>query len=122
MATPFFSISGTLTTVFVVFRLGGQASLGLFSDFGKSRKIMNSQIGQDLTVHFNTRQGKAVHHAAVGELTLTRTGVDASNPERTKLTFLLATVTVSVLTRFGDGLFGNTKDPTAGASVAFGLI
>ncbi len=99
-----------------------QGSLGLFYQQSKHGFIVNSQIGQDLTVDLDSSLLQTRNKAAVGQTVQTRTGVDTGNPQGTELTLTLTTVTVRVLTGLGYRLLSNAEHTTAGTVVTFSQL
>src|SRR5690606_24161280 len=93
--------------------------------FNQSRKrcfFIHGQISQHFTVNFNHGFFQAIDELAVRQTVQTGTGVDTRDPQLTELTLTLTTVTVSVLTGFDYGLFGNTEYTAASAIVTFSLL
>ena len=84
--------------------------------------VVNCQIGEDATVKLNACLVQSVDQTAVGQALYTGLGVDSRNPQSTECTFLSAAVTVSVLTRLGNCLSGNSVYTTPCAVITFCLL
>jgi hypothetical protein len=65
---------------------------------------VNGKISKDAAIEGNTRALKAVDKLAVRYAVSPRLRVNTRNPERSKLTLALTTVTVGILTRFRNRL------------------
>ena len=82
---------------------------------------MHGDVGQNLAIDFDLGLVQAVDQAAVGQFVQTGCSIDTRNPQCTKLTFTLATITIGILTCLGDSLVGSLKQPAAGTVVALGF-
>jgi hypothetical protein len=97
-----------------------QFGLDLRHDASKRRHVMNGDIGQNLTVNFDTRLLQAVGELAIGHATLTRSGIDTGNPQLAEDTFLGTAVTVGILPSLHYRFFSDTEDITAATAKTFG--
>jgi hypothetical protein len=70
---------------------------------------VDSEISKDATIESNLSSLETIDERAIGHAVCTRLRVNTRNPERAELTLALAAVTISVLSRFGDGLLGHTE-------------
>ena len=72
---------------------------------------------ESLVRDFQTSNKTAVVHTFYTSLC-----IDTSNPKLTKFTFLNATISVSILACFSNGLCGNTKDTASSSVITFGCF
>ena len=83
---------------------------------------MNRYISQHFAVDFYRCFFQTVHKTAVRQTTFTRGSINTGNPQLAELSFSLPAVTVSILTRLNNGLFGDPVNTTAGAVITLGRV
>ena len=83
---------------------------------------MNSQVGKNLAVQLNLSFLEAGDQLAIADTFGTRLGIDTSNPKCAESSFLGTTVTVCILTSFGDSLGSNSVNTTASTVITLGLF
>src|SRR5471030_141975 len=99
-----------------------QCCFRFLNQSGKYHFVEDCDVSQNLTVNFNRSFFQAVNEFAVRHVVLTSCCVDTRDPQLTELTFLLTTVTVSVLTSFDNSLECNTIYARTGTVVTFRLL
>ena len=92
-----------------------ESSLRLFDQDSKCLRLMDRQIGQNLAVDLDVCLVQAIDEASVGQAVLTRSGVDALDPERTEVALAILAVAVSILQRLLDCLLGDADGVLAAA-------
>ena len=73
--------------------------LGLFNEGGKGHRLVNGEIGENLTVNTDTSLVEAVDEARIDNAMLTNGSVQTLDPERADRTLLGLTVAGGVLHR-----------------------
>src|ERR1700742_4916655 len=82
----------------------GYFRLGFFGDGRKGRQVVHREIGENLAVDSQSRLVYSIDHGRITEPAQTRGRVDARDPQRAELAFLLAPAAISVLAGFDDRL------------------
>src|SRR3982751_2970439 len=77
--------------------LDGQTGFRLFNQLSKGRLVKYRDIGQNLAVYLDRGFSQAVHEHTIGHATFASGGINSSNPQGPKLSFLLTAITVGVL-------------------------
>src|SRR5579863_1968000 len=98
----------------------GQRAFRLLDDRGKRRGLRDGEVRQHLAVDLDPRRGEAGDKPAVGQAMLARRGVDALNPQRSKLALAVLAVAIGVLHRLVDRGLGGADGVLAPAEEALG--
>src|SRR4051812_28664243 len=81
----------------------------------KRRRIVDRQIREDLSVHFDAGELEAVHERVVVHVVLMRARIDAHDPQTAEITLLVLAIAVRVLPAALDGFLRGTPQLAAGA-------
>src|SRR5690606_33377267 len=103
-------------------RLRSDVGLYLIDDSRKCRLIGHCHVCQNLAVELDGGFLQTVHEHAVGQAMLTGGCIDTGNPQCAEYAFLVATITIGILTCTHDRLLGNAEYLAAAAAIAFGLL
>jgi len=76
--------------------LGGYLLRRQAQQFLKGGRVVHRQIGQHLTVQFDSRQFQAVHELAVGSPSVPASGIDTQDPQAAEFAFALPAVPIGV--------------------------
>src|SRR5690348_14327370 len=69
---------------------------GQLGDLSKGLRVVDREVGQDLAIHIHAGLPESGHETAVAHALRAGRCVDPSDPERPKLTLLLAAIAVGV--------------------------
>jgi hypothetical protein len=97
-----------------------QGSFCLCNYRAKGGFVVYCQVSEDAAVQLDTGFVEAIDQTAVAQPFNARLGVDTGNPQATESALFNATVAVSVLTGFSDGLYRYSEDAAARSVVTFG--
>src|SRR3569833_2070264 len=95
-----------------------QRGARLFDEARKRRRIVHREIGEDLSVDFDTGELEAVHERVVVHVVLMCAGVDTRDPQLAEITLFVLAIAVRVLPSALDGLLRRTPQLAAGAKGA----
>jgi len=101
---------------------GRQGGLGLLNNSRKGLLLIHREIRQNLAIDLDIGLLESGNQPAVGQAIGAGTRIDTGNPQRPELTLALFAVTVGVLLRLDNRLFGNTIDPAPGTVITFRLF
>src|SRR5204863_461662 len=99
-----------------------QIGLDLAGDLVESRLVANGEVREHLAIDVDVGALQARHERAVAHAELAHRGVDASDPQRPELAFLLPAVAIGVLPRFHQRLLRDPVDVLAPAAEALRLF
>src|SRR5258705_13507042 len=97
-----------------------QRGLGLFGDRLECRRLVDSEIGQNLAVDGDARLGQAVDEDAVGHAERTHGGIEALDPQRAEGALLALAVTEGILPGLLDRGLGSADGVLAAAVKTLG--
>src|SRR5581483_11466752 len=103
-------------------RLVRQIRLDLAGDLVEGRLVANGEVREHLAVDVDVGALEARHERAVAHAELAHRRVDARDPQRAELPFLLPAVAVGILPGLHQGLLRDPVDVLAAAAEAFGLL
>ena len=83
----------------------------------KRFRVVHGQVSQHLSVERHLALGQLVHQLGVGDAILAGGSIDTGDPKAAKRAFFGFAVTVGVLERLFNGIFGNGIDVLASAEV-----
>ena len=86
-----------------------ERGLGLISENVESGWVIHRYICENFPIEVDASAFQAFHKSAVGEASLSRSGVDALNPQPTEGALAIFAVTVFPLTGLEDGVFGGSN-------------
>lgn len=87
---------------------------------GENFRVVDGELGQNLTVYQNLVLQQTVHEAAVTKVFCAAGGVNAGNPERTHVSFAGFASHIAVLTGFVGSILCPLDDAAAEILVTFG--
>lgn len=93
-----------------------QSGAGLSDNLLKAFCIMNSDLGEHLTIDLDTSLDHAFHETAVGHTFSTDRQIDTGDPKTTKIAFAKLAVLSCQPLGAVDGLGGLTEEFTAGTA------